>query len=437
MNPLTLEHIEKFRENATKDCSVRTLNAAMGRADIKDLAFLPLESAKLQGPFSLELKTRGITAQKISGRCWMFAFMNVLREVVAEKCNLEKFGISGNYLAFFDKLEKANNALESAIAHADKPLSDRMTEYILGCFGDGGNWTMAVDLVKKYGVVPNYVMPESYQSTHTANFMTLFKTLVRKDIAELRAMVQKGEDPTARKEEMMAEIFKMECIVFGEPTKSFDFEYKDKDGEYHVDRGLTPKAFFDKYIGMDLNEYVTVTNYPIDALPMNGPYTYHCDGNMIENNCTCLNLTSEALENLCLTQLKAGELVWFGCDSTAFGARAEGIWDPDCFDYEGLLGNVSLYMDKKVRLEHHDTSATHAMVLMGVNFDKDGKPNRWKIENSWGDEVGQKGYFVCSEKYFKEYVYEAIINKKHLTQAQLEMLKQQPVVIEPWVADKL
>ncbi len=437
MNTLTPELIGKFRAYAANDSTVKTLNAAMAKTELKDLAFIPMNAAKLDGPFEIEIKTHGITAQKISGRCWMFAFMNLLRERVIENCGLNDFELSGNYLAFYDKLEKANNALEMAIAHGDKPISDRMMEYILKGFGDGGHWGMGVDLVKKYGVVPKYVMPETYQSTHTASFLRLFQSLVRKDIFELRTMIANGEDPTARKEEMMAEIYKMECIVFGEPVETFDFEYKNKDDQYECHRNLTPKAFYDKYIAMDFDQYITVANYPLPDVPVNKPFVFHYSGNMIENDIWKLNLSQEDLEELCLKQLKDGELVWFGCDSQAFGARIEGIWDPDCFAYEGLLGNIDYYMDKTQRLVHHDSVTTHAMVFCGVSFNEDGTPNRWKIENSWGDEVGKKGYFVCSEKYFKEYVYEAIINKKYLSETQLKMLEMEATQLTPWEADFL
>lgn len=434
MNTLTPELISKFRQHAAQDASVKALNAAMAKTELKDLAFIPMNAAKLDGPFEIELSTHGITAQKVSGRCWMFAFMNVLREKVIENCNLKDFELSGNYLAFYDKLEKANNALETAIAYADQPITDRMMEYVLGGFGDGGEWCMGVDLVKKYGIVPKYVMPESYQSTHTASFMRLFQSLVRKDIFELRTMIANGEDPTARKEEMMAEIYKMECIVFGEPVECFDFEYKDADGNYVCDRNLTPKAFYDKYINVDFDQYVTVTHYPIPQVPVNKPFEFHYSGNMIESNVSKLNLSQEELEELCVKQLKDGELVWFGCDSQAFGARIEGIWDPDCFAYSELLGNIDYYMDKTQRIIHHDSVTTHAMVFCGINFDENGTPNRWKIENSWGDEVGKKGYFVCSEKYFKEFVNEAIINRKHLSKEQLALLEKEPTHLEPWEA---
>ncbi len=437
MNALTNEMIERFRAGYEKDSAAKTLNAAMSKTEIADLAFVPMAAAKLNGDFEIELKTRGITAQRKSGRCWLFAFMNIAREIVADKCSLDSFELSGNYLAFFDKLEKSNNMLELVIANAREPKNTRMNEYVLDGFGDGGYWSMAVDLAKKYGVVPKSAMPESYQSEHTEKFMKLLRSLLHKDAAELRRLIAEGKDPAPRKEEMMGEIFKAECIAFGEPPKTFDFEYRGKDGEFRSVKGITPKEFYDEFVGLDLDDYVTLTNHPTSGLATDLHYKFHYIGSMAESDVYNLNLTIDELEELCIKQLRDGEPVWFGCDAGAYGARKEGVWDPDSLDYEGLLGGVELMMDKGERLEYHESFATHAMILVGVNFDESGRPERWKIENSWGEDVGNKGYFVCSEKYFREFVYEAIINKKHLDERQSALLETEPVEINAWESDTL
>lgn len=435
MHALTMQNIETFRKGFEADPSARTLGAVMAKTEISELACIPMNAAKLEGGFTIDLKTRGITAQEKSGRCWMFAAMNILREIAAEKLKLDEFELSENYLAFYDKLEKANNFLEMVIENAEKSVDERISDYIFKGIGDGGYWDMAVDLVKKYGVVPKWIMPETYQSSHTEKFMKLLNNLLRKDAAELRSLIAAGKDPAERKLEMMAEIYKAECIVFGEPVDTFTFEYRDSDGEYHAEYDLTPKAFYEKYIGLSLDDYTAVVHVPTDLTPVGKRYEFHYRGNMAEGSIRCLNLEMEELEELVLKQLRDGEPVWFGCDAGAPGHRQMGIWDPDSFDYEGLLGGVSLEMSKKDRLETHASRATHAMILVGVNLDRNGKPDRWKIENSWGGDVGKNGYFVCSEKYFKEYVYEAIIHKKHLNEAQKALLQTEPVRLEPWAGD--
>lgn len=437
MRPITANLLENCRGEYEADRSAHTLNAAMSKTAFADLAYVPMNAAKLKGDFSVELKTRGVTAQEKSGRCWMFAAMNIMREIVAAKCGLDEFVLSGNYLAFYDKLEKANNVLEMAIKYADLPLNDRMLEYILEGFHDGGYWDMAVDLVKKYGVMPKSAMPENYQSEHTDKFMKLLNSLVRKDVCELRGMIAQGKNIEERKDEMIKEIYKAECIAFGEPPVCFDFEYRDKEGAFHSERSITPKEFYDKYVGVALDDYITITNHPTSGLSMDLYYKFHYIGSMAESDVFCLNLTMEELKSLCIAQLKDGEPVWFGCDSGAYGDRKMGIWDPDSLDFEGLLGGAEFTLPKKERLEYRDSFATHAMILVGVNLPDGKNPDRWKIENSWGKENGDNGYFVCSDKYFDEFVYEAIINKKHLPKEKFALLEFDPVEINAWECDSL
>ena len=437
MSPVTPEMLLRFREEKESKKEMITLQAAMAKCELQDLAYIPSAAAKLNGEFTVELKTRGITWQKNSGRCWLYAVMNILREKAAEKCGLEKFELSGNYLSFYDKLEKANNVLEMAVRYADKPLNDRMNEYLLEGFHDGGYWDMAVDLVRKYGAVPQDVMPETYQSTHTEKFRKLLSSLLRKDILRLRAAVGNGDDPEPLKAKMLEEVYRMECIAFGEPPAKFDFSWRDRDGVFHEDRCLTGKEFYRKYIGEPLEDYITVTDHPTDGLKKDLHYIFHYIGCMADSDIVSLNLTTDELEDLALRQLKDGRPVWFGCDSGAFGDRTMGIWDPDSIDYGGLLGGIDFTMSKGDRLMSHDSYATHAMILVGVHFNENGKPDRWKIENSWGEEAGRKGYFVCSEKYFRDYIYEVIVDKKYLNEKQRALLDREPVRINPWESDWL
>jgi bleomycin hydrolase len=437
MKEITQELLNRFREQETQRRSLKTLQAALAKTALKDLAYVPAAAAKLNGDFAVELKTRGVTWQQNSGRCWLYAVLNILRERISEDCNLDKFELSANYLSFYDKLEKANNFLEMVIENASKPLNDRMMEYILEGIHDGGYWDMAVDLVAKYGVVPASVMPETYQSTHTAKFLTLYNSLLRKDAAKLRAVIAAGGDAQAEKEAMLEEIYRMECVCFGEPPAAFCFEYRDRDNVYHCDRDLTGLSFCKKYVGDVLSDYITVTNHPTHGLPMNLHYVFHYIGSMANRDVVNLNLSAEEMEELTVKQLRDGEPVWFGCDSGAYNDRENGVWDPASLDFSGLMGGIDFDLPKGERLEYHDSFATHAMIFVGVNFDRNGRPDRWKIENSWGEEVGKKGYFVCSEAYFREYVYEVIVRKKHLSEAQLALLDQSPVRIQPWESDWL
>lgn len=428
--------LRQFRAQVAADPAAAVLNGALAKTDLADLSFVPMQAALHDGPFAVEVKTRGITAQKQSGRCWLFAALNLLREKVAEKCNLdEKFELSQNYLSFYDKLEKANNFLEMVIEQAEEPVKGQSMQYVLRGMVDGGYWCEAAHLVEKYGVVPKTANPESYQSEHTARFLATLNRLLRKDAKELRDLVLAGKDPCARKEAMLAEVYKAECIAFGTPVDHFDFTWRDKDKKYHVDRNLTPKEFYDKYVGISLADFQPVINEPTPDKDMDRLIAFHAVENMVGKDMVALNLNQKALEDLCIKQLQAGQPVWFACDAGAYGARKEGIWDPASVQTEKLLGGFDTTMEKGDRLWYGASSATHAMLLTGVDFDADGNPTRWKIENSWGKDVGKDGYFVCSEAYFKEFVYEAVIHKDHFTPEQLEMLQKEPQYINPWDED--
>lgn len=428
--------LQSFRAQVAADPSAAVLNGALAKTDLADLSFVPMQAALHDGPFAVEVKTRGITAQKQSGRCWLFAALNLLREKVAEKCNLdEKFELSQNYLSFYDKLEKANNFLEMVIEQAKEPVKGQSMQYVLRGMVDGGYWCEAAHLVEKYGVVPKTANPESYQSEHTARFLATLNRLLRKDAKELRDLVLAGKDPYARKEAMLAEVYKAECIAFGTPVDRFDFTWRDKDKKYHVDRNLTPKEFYDKYVGISLADFQPVINEPTPDKDMDRLIAFHAVENMVGKDMMALNLSQKALEDLCIKQLKAGQPVWFACDAGAYGARKEGIWDPASVQTEKLLGGFDTTMEKGYRLWYGASSATHAMLLTGVDFDSDGNPTRWKIENSWGKDVGKDGYFVCSEAYFQEFVYEAVIHKDHFTPEQLEMLQKEPQYINAWDED--
>lgn len=435
MKTITTDVLQQLRSAYEADTTAPILHAALAKTDMAGLSYVPGAAARLKGAFSVEVKTRGITAQQKSGRCWLFAALNILREIVAERCHLNEFELSQNYLSFYDKLEKANNFLQMVINHADEPLKGQCMQYILRGMSDGGYWCEAADLIKKYGVVPKQVQPETYQSEHTDHFVATLNKLLRKDAMELRELVLAGKDPYARKLEMMQEVYKAGCIAFGQPVEIFDFTYRDADGTYHEDRNLTPQSFYDKYVGLDMDQYVPVINEPTSDKPMNGLIRFHGTENMADRDMMALNIPQEELEDLCIKQLKAGQAVWFACDAGASGARKEGVWDPDSVRYEALLGGFSTDMPKGKRLEYKSSSATHAMILTGVHFDESGHPDRWKIENSWGKDVGDKGYFVCSERYFKEFVYEAVIRREHFSPAQLDMLKKEAVVINAWDED--
>ncbi len=430
--PITMEMIQRFQKNYDEDAMAKVLTAAASKTALSDIALSPMDAAKLEHTFSIEIPTRGITNQKKSGRCWLFASMNMMRELVAKNCNMEKFELSGNYLAFWDKFEKMNFFLEAIIDSADLEVSDRTVNWILSGLNDGGQWDMMVSLIQKYGIVPSSVMPETFQSNETRNMSQILNMKLRKDAIELRKLVQEGVDPSKRKEEMLEELFKALCICFGRPVDRFDFAYTDKEHHYHIEYDMTPRSFYEKYIKLSLEDYVSVINAPTQDKPYGKTYTVKYLGNVVGRNICYLNLPMEELKKLAVQQMKDGEPVWFGSDCGKYGSRTDGIWDQNSFVYGEILGGLDLSMTKEERLDYADSAMNHAMLLTGVNLDSDGKPNRWKIENSWGEEPGKKGYFAASDAWFDEFTYQVIINKKYLKEEWKLALEEEPIELAPW-----
>ncbi|MCD7858042.1 MAG: C1 family peptidase [Clostridiales bacterium] len=431
VSPITADLLGRLERGYDSDPQLNVFSNALSDTTLTSAAFVPSAAARLRMDFSVEVPTTGITNQKQSGRCWMFSAMNLVRERVVQRCNLEDFAISGAYLAFYDKLEKCNNFFESVLHYADLPLDARENVTLMRrCLTDGGQWDMAVSLMKKYGVVPSWVMPETVHSSGTAEWNDVLCHKLREDALELRRLHEVGQDTAARREEMLQELYNALCILYGRPPKTFDFVYTDKDKQYHCHPNMTPKTFFEAFVGDDLDEYVNIVCGPDH--PYHRTYSQPFMGNVVEDDIVYLNVTMDELEALAIAQLKSGEGVPFACDCHPFRERAAGYWDQDSFQYGPVLGGLTFGMTAAERLQTRDSTMNHAMFLCGVNLTEDGAPDRWKIENSWGEANGQKGYYVCSEKWFRAYTMQVIVRKSLLTEAQRAMLPQPPIPTPYW-----
>ncbi len=431
VTPIDPEMLTRFEKNYDAKPELQTISNAIFRTSLEDAAFVPAAAAKLRMDFSVLVPTTEVTWQQQSGRCWMFSTMNVLRQRVIRKCDLKDFSFSQTYLAFYDKLEKANLFFENVIHFADQELDDRETFELMGHpLPDGGQWDMAISLTKKYGLVPSWVMPETAASTATAKYLPILTRKMREDALELRRLVRAGKDPAARREEMLAEIYTALRVLYGQPPKTFDFEYTDKNKVYHCDRGLTPKSFMETYVGNDFDDYAVIVSSPIHEL--NRTYCQPFMGDVVEENMFWLNLSQEELEDLTIRQLQAGEGVMFSCDCHPDGDRKNGYWDPDCFQYGELLGGMTFHMTKAERLLTRDSTMNHCMMFCGVNLDENGVANRWKIENSWGKQNGQEGCYVASEKWFRANVYQITVRKSLLSDAQRKLLEREPLPMKLW-----
>ncbi len=433
---ITAQQLTKFEQQFDANpANAVAMNAAVQNGIVKSA--ISYEAFRRERhEFSINIKQGEITNQKASGRCWMFAALNVMRFEVMQKLNLETFEFSQSYPLFFDKLEKSNYFLENILDTLDEPTGGRLVSFLLtDPMGDGGQWDMFCGLVEKYGVVPKDAMRESVSSSATRE-MDYYLTLKLREFAcTLRTAHEKGaemEQLRGSKEQMLAEIYKILCISLGKPPKEFCFETRDKDGNFIRDAKITPQEFFAKYVGWNLDDYVSLINAPTADKPFGKTYSVKYLGSVKEGRAVrYLNLPIEQLKAAAIAQMQDGKPVWFGCDVGKCSIRENGIMDLNVIRADQLFG-VSFPMDKAQRLDYGHSLMTHAMVFLGVNLDEQGRPNRWRVENSWGKEPGKDGYYVMSDDWFTEYTYQVVVHKKYLSQEALEQLKAEPILLEPW-----
>lgn len=432
---ISLKSVKDERKDYLGSEKNAVIRHALNKAALDDALFSKDACANHAFTFSLDHKTLKATNQLHSGRCWIFSGLNLLREIVAKKAGIKDvFEISQNYISFYDKLEKINYVLEKCIFLIDEKPDDRKLMFLLSNgIGDGGQWTMFTDIVKKYGICPKAAYAETAQSNETRLSNNLINSWIRHFACQIKAVNKKGgmEQVYALKDEYMKKFYALLCDCYGVPPEKFDFEYVDKEGKYHVEPDCTPKGFFDKYIGEEIDEYVSVINAPTSDKEFNKTYQIELLGNVIGGkDVTHLNVSMERMKEMIVSQLEDGELVWFGSDVGKFGDRVGGVWDDKSFDYVSAFG-MDLGFEKKDMLDYHDSAMNHAMLITG--FDKVGnKITRWKIENSWGGDRGENGNFIMSASFFDRFVYQAAIKAKYLNKEEKAALLSKPVLLPPW-----
>ena len=402
------------------------------------LASLEKRSAAVENTpiFSLDLTKDKVSDQKASGRCWMFAALNTFRHKMIAGFQLEDFELSQAHTFFWDKYEKSNWFLEQVLATADQELTSRKVKFLLDTpQQDGGQWDMVVSLFEKYGVVPKSVYPESISSSNSRELNQILNKLLRQDAQILRELAAKGAESAelqAKKEELLQEVFNFLAMNLGLPPRQFDFSYRDKDNNFHSESGLTPQVFFKKYVDLKLDDYVSIINAPTADKPYGKSYTVEMLGNVVGSKpVRYLNVEMDRLKELAIAQMQAGETVWFGSDVGQSSNRKAGIMADGMYDFTSSM-DIQLTQDKAGRLDYSESLMTHAMVLTGVDLDENGKAKKWKVENSWGEKVGNKGYFVASDSWMDEYTYQIVVRKEFLTEAELAAYEAEPIVLAPW-----
>lgn len=436
---MTKEIGKKTIQKFDKKFSENQKHVAVQRAVVKNgiLASSENQQAYVDNTpvFSVDLDTGKVANQKQSGRCWMFAALNTFRHRIADNFRLKDFELSQNYTFFWDKFEKANYFYENILKTANDSLTSRKVAFLLATpQQDGGQWDMLVALIQKYGIVPKAVMPESQSSSASSELNNFLNKKLRKDAVILRKLVAENaseSEISAEKEKMLEGIYSILATSLGTPPETFDFEFRDEDKNYHLEKGLTPQTFYDKFVGVDLSEYVSIINAPTADKPYNQLYTVEMLGNVVGGKeVRHLNVEMSLFKKLAIAQMQAGESVWFGCDVGQYSNRKDGIMALDMYSVDETF-DVDFKMTKAERLDYGESLMTHAMVLTGVDL-VEGESTKWKVENSWGEKVGSKGYFIMSDEWMDEYTYQIVVRKDFLTDELKKALAGEVTVLEPW-----
>ena len=429
ISPETLSKIKQAYQGTPADKAIRN---AIANNNINKLAVNWESLNNLDTHFSHKVESKGITDQQSSGRCWLFTGLNVLRAKAIAKYDMGEFQFSQNYSFFWDQLEKANLFLQGIIDTRERPMDDKMVEWLFKHpIGDGGQFTGVSDLLMKYGVVPAEVMAETYSSEHTSRMSNLLGLKLKEFGLRLRENPKASEKELAeRKTEMLGTIYRMLALNLGEPPTKFTWTRKDAKGNPVETKEYTPQSFYEEYVGEDLrNDYVMLMNDP--SREFYKVYEIDFDRHAYDGkNWTYVNLPIEDIKQMAIASIKDSAMLYFSCDVGKFLDRERGILDVDYYDYGSLLG-TTFGMDKKERIQTFASGSSHAMTLMAVDLDERGKPKKWMVENSWGPGANA-GHLIMTDRWFDEYMFRLVVNKKYVPAKVMELLKGEPVRLPAW-----
>ena len=430
---ITKKQIDKMRKEFESDSSARVAQNAVTSNNLSSVTLRRDLVQEIDFTFSTKLDEWKATNQKSSGRCWLFATLNLFRPGTMKKMNVKEFEFSQAHIHFWDKFERSNHFLEAIIETSGRPVDDRTIHFLLSDpIGDGGQWNMAMNLIRKHGLVPKSAYPESNSSSSTRWMNSILKDILRSSASEIRGILDSGGSEKAarlHKESRMEDICSVLCIHLGTPPESFDWQWRDKDKEFHRRGEMTPQEFADEFVDVDWEEYVCIVNDPRNEYYQ----TYTVD--YLQNVAggppvVYLNVPSDEMKSITQEILEDGMPVWMGCDVGKQMDRKRGLWDANLFETNELYG-VDYGMSKADRLRYGQTMMTHAMLFTGVDV-YDGKPRRWRVENSWGDDSGQKGFYTMNDNWYDEHMFEIASPKKYLTEKMVKGLETVPIVLEAW-----
>ena len=432
---ITKQMLQQIEKQNVPTASDRALRNALAANAIDALAKNQKNAGALDTYFNVETKKQSITNQKSSGRCWMFSGMNVLRANFAKRTDSLKVTFSQDYLFFYDQLEKANLMLQGVIDTGKKPIDDQRVQFFFHHpLNDGGTFCGVADLTEKYGLVPTEVQPETYSAESTSRMSRIISSKLREQGLELRKMVNEGKkakDIQQRKTEMLSEIYHMLVITLGEPVKEFTYAFRDKNGKALTPvKTYTPQSFYQEVVGEKLNgTFIMVMNDP--RREYYKTYEVEYDRHTYDgHNWKYLNLPMEDIEQLAIASLKDGRKLYSSYDVGKQLDRKRGFADTENYDYESLFG-TTFGMNKAERISTFDSGSTHAMTLTAVDLDADGKPLKWKVENSWGSDSGHQGCIIMTARWFREYMFRLVVDKKYVSEKLLKDYDQKPIMVMP------
>ncbi len=428
--------LSKIEKAGTSIPQSKALFNAVAANNIDELAKNFDNGGEIDTYFSIETPKQTIHDQKSSGRCWMFSGLNVLRSNFARRHNdTLRVEYSHAYLFFYDQLEKANLMLQGTIDNASKPIDDQRVQFFFHHpINDGGTFCGVSDLAEKYGLVPMSVMPETYSANNTSRMAKLISSKLREFGLELRQMVADGKSKSqieARKTDMLGTVYQMLTLTIGTPVKSFTYAFKNKDGKTVTPaKQYTPKQFYEETVGGPINgTFIMVMNDP--RRPYHKTYEVEYDRHTYDgHNWRYLNLPMDEISSLAIATLRDGRKLYSSYDVGKQFDRKRGYLDTENYDYESLIG-TTFNMDKAQRISTFDSGSTHAMTLTAVDLDAEGKPVKWKVENSWGTASGINGYAIMTHRWFCEYMFRLVVNKKYVSEQLLREYQQKPLMVMP------
>ncbi len=430
---LTAGHLELLRKEFVENPAYRLAQNAVTRVAVDDVAINREIVNSTDHSLSTLLDDWKVTNQERSGRCWLFAGLNLLRVGAMKKMGLKDFEFSQNYAMFWDKIERANYFLEAVVETADRDIDDRTVAYLLQSVADdGGQWNMFVAIVAKHGLVPKSFMPETNSSSNTSRMNSVLRNLLRQGARSVREAATRGLDAArAEKADVLEVIYRVLCIHLGTPPDQFDWQWTDKDRAFHRDGVLTPQEFAAKYVDLPLADYVCLVHDPRRSSPTGRTFTVEYLGNVLgAPPVTYLNVDMPLIKDIASRTLQQGEPVWFGCDVGKMMSNDYAVWDAKLYDLPAVY-DTAFTLTKADRLVFHETQMTHAMLFTGVDV-LDGVTRRWRVENSWGADRGKDGFYTMNDSWFDEYVFEIAARRGALPADLQQALETEPIVLPAW-----